>query len=153
MTADNHLLTDIRLTLTQSALRPVYEVSTEMRRLPGRSGSFTDMGTVSGRDNLAQAVLLRLLTPKGELAPLGHPEYGSRLHELIGRENTATVRNLAKLFILESLKAEPRIAKVSSILVEPAKGARDRVDVLLRVQPVSSSRTVTIGPFTLELQP
>jgi phage baseplate assembly protein W len=152
MATDSHLLTDIRLILRHSELRPVYEVATERRRLPGKPSYFLDMGTVNGRENLAQAVLLRLLTPRGELAALGHPEYGSRLHELIGRENTATNRNLVKLFILESLKMEPRIARVTSITVEPAKGTRDRVNVLLQVQPVGTSETVTIGPFTLELQ-
>ena len=52
---------------------------------------------------------MRLLTPRGELAELGHPEYGSRLHELIGSPNSETRRSLAKLFVLESLAQEPRI--------------------------------------------
>ena len=38
------------------------------------------------------------------------------------------------------------------ISVQPSPRARDRVDVLLVVQPVASTQTVTIGPFTLELR-
>ena len=96
-------------------------------------------------------MLLRLLTPRGELAELAHPEYGSRLHELIGRGNTETTRNLVKLFILESLKQEPRLAAIDEVLVTPTPGRRDRVDVLIRVKPIAATTSVTIGPFTLAL--
>jgi hypothetical protein len=85
------------------------------------------------------------------LAPLAHPEYGSRLYELVGSQNTNTTRNLAKLYILESLKLEPRIEKVTQVLVEPVQGARDRIRIELAVLPVGEAATVRIGPFTLEL--
>ncbi|MGH9139212.1 MAG: GPW/gp25 family protein, partial [Acidimicrobiales bacterium] len=35
---------------------------------------------LTGRHNLGQALILRLLTPRGALADLGHAGYGSRLH-------------------------------------------------------------------------
>ncbi len=152
MANNKQLLTDIKLGLRQSELRPVYEVETERRRLPSRPGLRQDMATISGRENLGQAVFIRLLTPKGELTELGHPEYGSRLHELIGRQNTATNRNLVRLFILESLALEPRIEEIIEATVEPALGSRDRVNVLLRVKPVGEAAIVIIGPFTLELE-
>ncbi|SRR6266545_109912 len=159
MSDDRHLLTDIRLALRQHELRPVYSVDTDRRRVPNVTGLLEDIGVVAGRDNLAQAVVLRLLTPRGELASLGHPEYGSRLHELIGRPNTETTRNLMRLFILESLAQEPRIEKVQEVRVTPVDGSRTRedvrhrVNVLLSVKPVGPTATVTIGPFTLELAP
>lgn len=150
--ADQHLLQDIGLTLRHSELRPQYEVGTERRRvLPGEEPAL-DIGSVSGDQNLGQAIVTRLLTPRGELSELAHPEYGSRLHELIGRQNTETVRNLIKLFILDSLQGEPRIAEVSEVTVTPTPGRRDGVSVLLRVVPVGATRTLTIGPFTLELE-
>jgi phage baseplate assembly protein W len=151
MAANRHLLTDIRLQLIHRELRPVYAVDTSQHRVPNSAGPLADMGLISGLDNLGQAVMLRLLTPKGELAALAHPEYGSRLHELVGRQNTNTTRNLAKLYILESLKLEPRIGKVTQVLVEPAPGARDRIRIQLAVLPVGEVETVRIGPFTLEL--
>ena len=153
MAVDRHLLTDIRLGLRDARLRPVYTVDLDRRRVPPQNGLLEDLGTVQGVDNLGQAVLLRLLTPRGELAELAHPDYGSRLHELIGRTNTETTRNLVKLFILESLKQEPRIATIEMVTVTPAPGRRDRVDVLIRVKPIAAVTSVTIGPFTLELEP
>lgn len=153
MAAERHLLTDIRLDLRDARLRPVYTAAIDRRPLPNGAGLRDDLGLVQGVDNLGQAVLLRLLTPRGELAELAHPEYGSRLHELIGRVNTETTRNLVKLFILESLKQEPRIATIDEVTVTPTLGRRDRVDVLMRVKPIAAISSVTIGPFTLELEP
>jgi phage baseplate assembly protein W len=149
---DEHLLTDLQLELRNAALRPVYGAATQQRRVRTSAGTHTevDVRTVSGADNLAQAVLIRLLTPVGELEALGHPEYGSRLHSLVGRTNTETTRNLAKLYILSSLALEPRIAEVVELTVEPSAYDRSRVDVLLRVKPVGATPTVTIGPFSLE---
>ena len=46
-----------------------------------------DIAVVAGVDAADQLFVNRLKTHKGELAPLGHPEYGSRHHELIGQPN------------------------------------------------------------------
>jgi phage baseplate assembly protein W len=142
-----HLLRDLAAHARHRELRPVYRLS-ETVRAPRRAWDFV---AVDGFENLAQAVILRLLTPRGELAALGHPEYGSRVHELIGQQNNTSRRNLLKLFILEALKNEPRVAKVAEVKVEPSPGLRSTVDVLLRVQPVGATTLVTIGPFAIEL--
>lgn len=142
-----HLLRDIAIHAVHRELRPVYRL-TETQRFPKRAWDFIPR---EGFENLAQAVILRLLTPRGELAALGHPEFGSRVHELVGRENNRSQRNLLKLFILEALKLEPRVEKVAELNVEPSPGTRSTVDVLLRVKPVGASELVTIGPFAIEL--
>lgn len=142
-----HLLRDIAVHAVHRELRPVYRL-TETHKLPRRAWDFVAR---EGLENLAQAVILRLLTPRGELAALGHPEYGSRVHELIGRENNTAQRNLLKLFILEALKLEPRVEKVVELKVEPSPGARSTVDVLLRVKPVGATTIVSVGPFAIEL--
>lgn len=142
-----HLLRDLSVFAVHRELRPVYRL-TETPRLPRRAWDFVPR---DGLENLAQAVLLRLLTPRGELAALGHPEYGSRVHELIGQENNTARRNLLKLFILEALKLEPRIARVAELRVTPSPGTRSTVDVLLKVQPVGASDLVVVGPFSIEL--
>ena len=145
----NELATDIALTLRHSELRPVYRIG--VRRYRRDRAFFEDLNTVDGRENLAQAVMMRLLTPVGELASLGHPEYGSRLHELIGRENTQTTRNLIKLYILESLALEPRIADIAAVRVAPGVAPRTRVDVELRIVSSTDAQPFTVGPFSLEL--
>lgn len=147
---DRHLLKDLKLELRQQQFRPVYRVREDRRTRPGDRIQIRDLGVVDGRDNLAQAVIIRLLTPRGELSALGHPEFGSRLHELIGRVNTETTRNLVKLHILESLEREPRISE-TAVEVTESPGRRASVDVRLDVTPIESTDTVSIGPLTLEL--
>ena len=75
-----HLLCDIAIHAVHRELRPVYRPSETARR----PRSAWDLVARDGLENLAQAVILRLLTPRGELAALGHPDYGSPRGE-IGR--------------------------------------------------------------------
>lgn len=152
-TRDRHLLTDIRLELLHRRLRPVYRAAEREVRAPGRPARRADLAVVAGRDNLGQAIVMRLLTPRGELAALGHPEYGSRIHELVGRQNTELTRNLVKLYVLDALQFEPRIESGIEVSVHADPVTRSRVNVEVRVTPVGATDTVTIGPFTLELGP
>lgn len=94
----------------------------------GRSAG--DLAPVAGVDNAVQAVIHRIKTATGELAALGHPEYGSRHHELVGQPNTENNRNLVKLYILQALAMEPRIEKVlnASIVYDRAR-AKDQVEI------------------------
>src|SRR5690606_35990345 len=153
-TESPQLLTDIRLRLQQAQLRPVYTTDVDRRRvvIQDQSRNLADLGMVTGRQNLEQAIIIRLLTPRGELAALGHPEYGSRLHELIGTPNTETTRNRMRLFILEALQQERRIAEIVEVTVTLGSTGRDRVDVRLRVLPIGETEILDLGPFTLELQ-
>lgn len=92
-----------------------------------------DLETIAGRENLQQALLLRFMTQRGELTILGHPDYGSRLHELIGELNDQTRRNLAKLYTLEALGAEPRVKRVISVTATQNPADRTRVDVAVKL--------------------
>jgi phage baseplate assembly protein W len=87
---------------------------------------------LTGVDNAVQAVIHRIKTRLGELSDLGHPDYGSRHHELIGQPNTAHNRNLVKLYILQALAREPRIEAVESarLLFDPLRD-RDKVNLEL----------------------
>ncbi|HWP47390.1 MAG TPA: GPW/gp25 family protein [Candidatus Limnocylindrales bacterium] len=95
-----------------------------------------DLRMVNGKANLIQSLILRLKTERGELAGLGHPNYGSRHHELIGEPNTEGNRNLIKLYVLECLKQEPRLEAIQRIDVRPSQGRenRDKVDIYITVQ-------------------
>ncbi len=147
----DHLLRDIEIRAVHRELRPVYRLAERETVAPNGRSREWDLQLREGLENLAQAIILRLLTPRGELAPLGHPEYGSRIHELIGRENSGSQRNLLRLFALEALQFEPRIEKVVELVVASSRHAPSTVDVLLRVKPVASSEVVTIGPFSIDL--
>ena len=108
--ADPYLLTDIRLRLKRSELRPVYTVATGERRVP-KVGARLDLATTDGRDNLGQAVILRLLTHRrrtGGAGPFHFPHTPARADR--PPEHRTRTRNLLKLHILESLHIE-RVSK------------------------------------------
>jgi phage baseplate assembly protein W len=112
-----------------------------------------DVTLIDGRANLVQALIVRLLTERGELAQLGHPDYGSRHHELIGEPNTETNRNLVKLHVLACLRQEPRLEKILRVDVRPPVGPEDRsrvtidVDAIARGEPTPISLVV---PFSFQ---
>ena len=109
--------------------------------------SKVDLQTLTDLDNLKQALLLRFLTRMANLAQLGHPAYGSRLYTLIGQLNTATNRNLAKLYVLEALGAEPRVARVISVDVS---GARDTLDISVSLTAIGSNTPLNmVFPFNI----
>lgn len=78
-----------------------------------------DAAVIGGIEAADQFLSNRLKTHQGELTPLGHPEYGSRHHELIGEPNVERTRNLIKLHVLEALSHEPRIKTVTRCDVRP----------------------------------
>jgi len=110
-----------------------------------------DLELSDGIDNLTQALVNRLKTRKGELAALGHPDYGSRHHELIGEPNVDRTRNLIKLYVLQALRDEPRIERVLSAKVRAEHDPpRDivRVELELRVRGESDPLNLVL-PFSL----
>lgn len=108
----------------------------------------TDLDTVEGAENIAQALLLRFLTAEGELADLGHPRYGSRLHELIGEPNTEANRALAKLYALRAVRREPRVEQVLSASVRQRRDDRGGVDIDLRLKIIDTDTPLNlVVPF------
>lgn len=122
--------------------------SFDLMLAPGELGqSDRGLATVSGRDNLAQAIFNRFNTCQGELETLGHPDYGSRLHLLMGEINNDRTRKLAELYLRESLAQETRIAEITAIIFEPPSRDLDKRDTLLTtlvIQPIDDDRSLTL---------
>lgn len=78
--------------------------------------------------NLAQAILHRLRTAKGELAELGHPEYGSTILDFVGQPNNWMTRERLKLAIRDSIRQERRIKEIVSISVNPRIGVKAHIE-------------------------
>ena len=111
--------------------------------VPGEPDRNHDLLPVTGFENLQQALLLRFLTQVGELAHLGHPTYGSRLHELVGELNTVATRNRAKLYALQALAEEPRVGAVRSITV--TTDLRDPTRIEIRVAVVAIDQVTELN--------
>ena len=111
---------------------------------PG-SREIVDLAMLSGRDNLAQALLLRLLTPAGSLAGLGHSAYGSRLHLLIGESKNEALRNRCRAYVLEAVAQEPRVERAVAVEFDPQAETISDFQLILSVRPVSGGDPVTLG--------
>jgi phage baseplate assembly protein W len=149
--ADTRFGTDLRLLLdlehVKSSRDPGHDLAVSRRPETGQ----VDLDTWSSVDNLVQVLFLRFLTPAGELAILGHPNYGSRLHELIGELNTETNRNRAKLYVLQVLAAEPRVQEVLSVKVTQSKRDRTQMDIDVSLLAIDSDTPLNlVFPFFLE---
>ncbi len=116
-------------------------------------GGDRDLQLHDGVDNLTQALANRLKTRQGELAALGHPEYGSRHHELLGEPNVDRTRHLIKLHVLRALRDEARIERVLSVNVRAEHDPpRDsvRIELSLRVKGEPDPLNLVV-PFSLEV--
>jgi phage baseplate assembly protein W len=110
-----------------------------------------DLESLTGTDNLKQALLLRFLTPVGEMAPLGHPNYGSRLSELIGELNNQTNRNRAKMFVLQALAQEPRVAEVLKVDVTTARSNPNQINIDVSLRATREGTILNlVFPFFLD---
>jgi phage baseplate assembly protein W len=140
-----HDATELDLTHRETPLTPL------LRRLLVDAGQphppgAADLDTIAERENLAQALVLRLLTPRGRLAALGHPAYGSRLAELIGERKTPALRALCRAYILECVAQEPRVEDTATELTfDPQQESLDSFVVILGVRPVAGGDPVTLG--------
>ena len=94
-----------------------------------------DLQVAYGIENITQAIIHRLKTGYGEMAGLGHPDYGSRHNELIGQPNTEHNRGLVKLYILQALAKEPRIEKILRAKIRyDRRMDPSRVDIVLDIK-------------------
>lgn len=103
-----------------------------------------ELERVSGRDNLVQALSLRLLTERGELTELSHPRYGSRLRELIGEPLDRANVELLRRFVRKCLLQDPRVAEVVTV-----RAATADVPGVVIVQ--ATVRPITGAPISLSL--
>lgn len=70
----------------------------------------------SGLSNVAQAIINRLRTRRGEL--FSHPDYGSDLYIIQGQGITPTTIKLARLYTVEAIVADPRISEVLDVTIK-----------------------------------
>src|SRR5215207_4736156 len=77
-----------------------------------------DIDISSEETNLAQAILHRLRTVKGELLDIGHSFYGSTLYDFIGEPNNEMTRSRLRMVVRDTLLQEPRIREIVNITIE-----------------------------------
>ena len=89
---------------------------------------------------------------KGELAPLGWADYGSRLHELIGEPNNNRTQTILMGHARSAIEADPRVQRVSNIEAAVLTGERDIVRLSIEVQLIATNTPLNLV-FDAELTP
>jgi phage baseplate assembly protein W len=102
------------------------------------AGGDAATGTVSGLDNLVQALTVRLLVDRGELAGLGHPRFGSQVRELLGETLDTANLELLRRYVRKALLQDPRVEEVTAVAVRPRIGAPGTVEVNAAVRAVDA---------------
>ena len=133
MSSDRELLfgTDLALTGAAGGL--------DLRATP-----VGDLALAAGNANIVQALTLRLMVRKGELAALGWPDFGSRLHELIGEPSAARTHARVMALAREAVEADPRVEAVTQIAAAVPPGDRDVVRVELEVQLITEQNPLNL---------
>lgn len=106
-----------------------------------------DLETVSGIDNLLQALTLRLLVDRGELGGLGHRRYGSRIRDMIGEPLDQANLELLRRYVRKELLQDPRVEDVVHVSVMPRHDDRGAVDVSAIVTAASGEEILVEVTF------
>ncbi len=115
------------------------------------SGTAGDLALARGADNAVQALTLRLRVRRGELAPLGWPDYGSRLHELIGEPNVPRTHLKAEAFARQAIESDPRVLRVDAVRTATLPGERDTVRLLMDITLIDAPTPLNLV-FDLSLE-
>lgn len=110
-------------------------------------GKSQDFRLVSGEDNLAQSIITRCSTMKGEYVLTNL--YGSNLHLSIGLPTDGFLKSAVKSYLFEVLNEEPRIASFEINTIEVVN--RSTVNIEITVTPITSNVPFNIiFPIVLE---
>jgi phage baseplate assembly protein W len=108
-----------------------------------------DVSSVVGEINLAQAVLHRLRTIKGELFDTGHLSYGSTLYDFIGEPNNELTREMIKLAVRNALLEESRIKEIVNVKVTSRSLSTEK-QYASSYKPSRSKETITASEMVEE---
>ncbi len=103
-----------------------------------------DLTLAQGNDNIVQALTLRLLVRKGELARLGLPDYGSRLYELIGEPNNTRTHVKLMAFARSAVEQDPRVQKITDIQTQVLPGEREVVRLNMEIQLITEQNPLNL---------
>jgi phage baseplate assembly protein W len=98
-----------------------------------------DLALAEGNDNIVQALSLRLRVRKGELTAIGWPDYGSRLHELIGGPNNARTHVILMTHARQAIEKDPRVEEVKDIYTRVLPGEFNVIRLVMEIQLITAS--------------
>ena len=103
-----------------------------------------DLALAEGNENIVQALTLRLLVRRGELALLGWPNYGSRLHELIGEPNNRRTHTILMAHARAAVEQDARVVEVTGMRAYVLPGERDVARLEMEIQLITENNPLNL---------
>ena len=106
-----------------------------------------DLALAQGNENIVQALALRLKVKQGELTNVGWPDYGSRIHEVIGEPNIPRTHARLMAYAREALEPDPRVQEITEIQAVALERDTVRlyIDITLIDQPNPLNLVYDVG--------
>jgi phage baseplate assembly protein W len=95
-----------------------------------------DFSFVEDKNNLYQAILVRLQTIKGEYFV---KNYGSNLNDVFGQPRNELLKSRVIGYVSECLLQEPRIDSIENIEVEFIENTIDKINIKITVIPINEN--------------
>lgn len=86
-------------------------IDSEILELKGNARG--QIATVRGVENLKQALFIRIATPLGSY--IGHPNFGSKIHNFIGKLNTKENISLLNIEVERAVRTDGRVTDVDLV--------------------------------------
>ncbi|NUM36520.1 MAG: hypothetical protein HUU50_18415 [Candidatus Brocadiae bacterium] len=99
---------------------------------------YFELETVSGEENLCQAMASRLLAQEKSLEALGHSRYGADILSFLGQNNSPHIEGQIK----RALEQDPRIESVSVQVSKKYQEEHSRLVLQISAYPVASLEPV-----------
>jgi phage baseplate assembly protein W len=103
-----------------------------------------DLALAEGNDNIVQALTMRLLVRRGELTALGWPNYGSRLHEVIGEPNNRRTHTILMAHARTAIEQDPRVVEITGMRAYVLAGERDVVRLEIEIQLITENNPLNL---------
>lgn len=103
-----------------------------------------DLKLARGNENIIQALIMRLSVRRGELALLGWPNYGSRLHELIGEPNNRRTHLRLMAYARAAIEQDPRVQEVKEVRTMVIPGERGVVEIRMEILLINEQNPLNL---------
>jgi phage baseplate assembly protein W len=87
---------------------------------------------------------MRLKVRQGELEKLGWPNYGSRLHELLGAPNNSRTHVMLMAHARKAIERDPRVAEVRQVKSEVLPGEREVVRLIMDILLINAPNPLNL---------